>query len=167
LKHSILDKQSQLDHMKQFKLKKNKQRTLYRSIQIDEAFKCKDIIDGGHQNLEISARESMENEQVEANTVASKAAANQAIPLAGADARPKAAKSIELKLQLEMRKFRSELRHLPQYRRFSKIENVNAMFKNFNADELQNALGYRKRARGCQRSKDIQPKAAASSAGTS
>ena len=65
MKHSILDKQSQLDHMKQFKLRKNKQRTLYRSIQIadaSEAFKRTGTIDGGRRNPELSARESMEDE---------------------------------------------------------------------------------------------------------
>jgi len=35
------------------------------------------------------------------------------------------------------------------------------MFNNLNADEFQNALDYCKRAKGFQRSKDIQPKAAA------
>jgi len=173
LKHSILDKQSQLDHMKQFKLRKNKQRTLHRSIQIEEASKRRSIIGGEHRNPEISAREGTENEQAEDGTVTSNAAESLAIRLAGADERPNrnekklnAAKSIELKL------LRSELRHLPQYKRFSKVEKVNAMFNNFNADELQNALDYCKRAKDNDKTssrqskplwQDIQPEAAASS----
>jgi hypothetical protein len=162
LKHSILDKQSQLDHMKQFKLRKNKQRALYRSIQIEEAFERTGTIDGGHRNPELSARErtaawyvgdvekeviaanlnkTIENGQVKGSTGTSKAADRPAIRLSGSAARPNASshacKNIELKL------LRSELRHLPQYRRFSKVEKVNAMFKNFDAGELQKALAFK------------------------
>ena len=105
--------------------------------------------------------------------MASKAAERPAVRLTGAAVRPDAAsrafESIEQHIKNNNKLLRSELRHLPQYKRFSKVEKVNVMFKNLNADELENAMAYCKRAKGSKRSKqqsedcqDTQPKAAAS-----